>query len=377
MSILAVMSGCSHVTKPPALAGAMPIVADDGRVTFQLYAPNAKIVNVGGDISHDDVPMTRNKQTGIWSTTVGPLRPDMYGYNFIVDGQSMPDPNNTLPKVGVVWFASQFMLPGPEADFLAVQNVPHGELHELWYWSDALHETRRVIVYTPPGYDQTSDKKYPVLYLLHGFGDDETGWTNAGRANFIMDNLLAEGKAKPAIIVMPFGHLSRQSVIDINHERAIHPTTRSSTNLFTVEKIQAELLNSVIPLIEKNYHVNTDRTQRAIVGLSMGGHQSLAIGLNNLDKFSYVAGFSSALMGDLKPEFGSFLDHPDAANSQLKLLWIGIGDRDNLLKGDQNFEHQLSERGIKHEWVITPGYWHMWPLWRMYLRDLLPRLFQD
>jgi enterochelin esterase-like enzyme len=351
------------------------MVAEDGHVTFHMYAPNAKNVSLGGDVSQKDVPLTRNPQTGIWSLTVGPLRPDVYGYNFIVDGQSMPDPNNTMAKVGVIWFASQFSVPGPEADYLAVRNVPHGELHELWYFSDALHEERRVIVYTPPGYDQTSDKKYPVLYLLHGFGDTETGWTNAGRANFIIDNLLADGKAKPMLIVMPFGHLSRQVVIEQNRRRASGPTTRPRIDLTTIGKIQAELLDSVIPLVEKNYHVSADRNHRAIAGLSMGGAQSLVIGLNNLDKFAYVAGFSSGINGDLQPAFGSFLDHPEAANSQLKLLWFGVGDRDMLLKGNQEFENLLSEHGIKHEWVVTPGYWHTWTLWRMYLRDVLPMLF--
>src|SRR5450432_297234 len=292
ISVFAMMSGCTHATKPPALAGAMPTVAEDGHVTFKFYAPNAKVVTLGGDVSQKDIPLLRDQQSGIWSLTVVPLRPDMYGYNFNVDGQSMPDPNNTLPKVGVIWFASQFLVPGDSANFLTVQNIPHGELHEQWYYSDALKETRRVIVYTPPGYDQTSDKKYPVLYLLHGNGDNESGWTNAGLANFIMDNLLAAGQAKPALIVMPFGHLSRDAVITATRNRANapttrpgQPTTRPRIDLATTQNLQAELLNSVIPLVEKNYHVNSDQSHRAIAGLSMGGQQALIIGLNNLDKF--------------------------------------------------------------------------------------------
>lgn len=381
LSLAVITMMASKLLAQPALppdrptAGSMPLVNADGSVTFKLYAPNAKEVSVSGDIALDPVAMNIGAD-GIWSATVGPLKPDMYGYGFIVDGQSMPDPNNDTPQVGVLWFFSQVLVPGPEADFLTVQNVPHGQVRHLWYYSRQLDMTRGLIVYTPPGYETATDQRYPVLYLLHGHGDDENGWTNVGQANFIMDNLLAAGKTKPAIIVMPFGHPSRQWVIDRARPLPGGATTRPG-DMTVMPIIQTELLDNVIPLIEKSFRVKADAADRAIAGLSMGGAQALTIGMNHPDEFAYVAGFSAGLPADVKPAFAGPLANPDQVNSQLKLLWLGVGDKDRLLKVNQDFEQVLTDRGIKHEWVVTPGYKHSWTLWRHYLRDLLPRLFAD
>jgi enterochelin esterase-like enzyme len=364
-AILILLAAEARAQTRPTTVGTEPKVGEDGFVTFHLNAPNAKGVKVGGDFSLDSVAMTQDAQ-GTWSARVGPLRPDVYSYNFTMDGLDLPDPNNSTPKVGVIWMASQFLVPGEAADFLMQKDVPHGELRTLWYHS------RPLIIYTPPGYDESGNPLYPVIYLLHGYGDTETGWTNAGRANFIMDNLIAAGQARPALIVMPFGHPSREWVI--GKPRQLMGT--AAARAYNVDFMQADLLANVIPLVEKNYRVIADRSGRAIAGLSMGGYQSLNIGLKNLDKFEYVAGFSSAIKDGIGG-FASFLSRPDAANSQLKLLWIGIGDKDDLLGGNRQFEQALTEQGIKHEWVLTPGYGHAWTLWRVYLRDVIPKLFRD
>ena len=374
------MAGCAAPNhQAPAeiepAAGTAPVVGAEGRVTFSIYAPNAKAVSVSGDFSLVTVPMEKDGR-GLWSATVGPLGADLYSYNFNVDGLDMPDPANTTPKVGAIWFSSEFLVPGEAADFFAVKSVPHGEVREIWYESPALHETRRVIVYTPPGYDESVDAKYPVLYLLHGYGDYEDGWLDGGRANFVMDNLIEAGKAKPAIVVMPFGHPSREWVVSRGRPKSLKPGAVRSGDFFATGVIEDELFQSVIPLIEKSFRVKADREDRAIAGLSMGGSQALTIGLNHLESFAYVAGFSSALVGDNEAAFGNVFRHPDEVNRQLKVLFLGIGDKDGLLENDVPFEKRLTEVGIKHDWVVTPGYAHAWTLWRVYLRDLAPRLFQ-
>ena len=206
-----------------------------------------------------------------------------------------------------------------------------------------------MIVYTPPGYDAAAAKTYPVLYLLHGSGDDETYWTQVGRANFIMDNLLAANKAKPALIVMPFGHPSREAGAG---------KAKGGGGAGFMEK---DLLENVIPLVEKEYRVGKDANHRAIAGLSMGGNQALTIGLNNLSRFAYVAGFSFAGAGaNAANTFRTVLDDPDKSNKQIKLLWIGCGEEDSLFKGNQGFDQLLTSRNIKHEWVATPRYGHVW-----------------
>jgi enterochelin esterase-like enzyme len=205
--------------------------------------------------------------------------------------------------------------------------------------------------------------------MLHGMGDDEGFWTSVGRANLIMDNLLADGKTKPAIIVMPFGHPSR----NIAARRRGAP--RGGV-MFDVAMLEKDLKENVVPMIEKEYSVNADRNSRAIAGLSMGGYQAMASGLNNLPMFAYAAGFSSALVGaPFDTVVEPFLADPAKANKQLRLLWLGVGGDDGLLAANQKFEQLLSEKGIRHEWTITPGYAHWWTLWRAYLYTLLPLLF--
>ena len=280
---LVVLCGVSAaaLAQPASTQVVSPVVGADRKVTFRLRAPNAKEVKADGDWTKKPAAMTKDDK-GIWSLTTEPLEPNLYGYFFVVDGVNMPDPSNTSMRVGSKNIKSQLDVPGDKADFLAIQNVPHGTLHEHWYYAEPLKTTRRVIVYTPPGYQAAAGKELPVLYLLHGSGDDETYWTHVGRANFIMDNLLAAGKAKPALIVMPFGHVSR---------KAGAGRAKGGGGAGFMEK---DLLENVLPLVENSYRVGKDANRRAIAGLSMGGNQALTIGLNNRSKFAYVAGFSSA-----------------------------------------------------------------------------------
>jgi enterochelin esterase-like enzyme len=377
LSLVILSLGSQSVFSQPP--GGTPIISPevlpDRTVTFRLLAPNAENVQVGGEFATRPLSMTKDEK-GIWSVTTPPLEPNTYGYNFIMDGLTMPDPSNTHVRVGALWFATQVDVPGDKPAFFAAQDVPHGTMHGHWYYSKALKTVRHVNVYTPPGYNPSADKPYPVLYLLHGMGDDEGFWTQVGYANFIMDNLLATGKAKPALIAMPFGHSSRA----VRREpRAGGPPAGTESRggpLFGVEVLENDLIENVIPLVEKEYRAGNDANHRAIAGLSMGGYQALSIGLANPDKFAYVGAFSSALLNqDLEDEFKSLLDNPEKANKHIRLLWIGCGADDRLLSGNQKFHDLLTAKGIRHEWVTTPGYGHVWTLWRVYLRDLLPKLF--
>jgi enterochelin esterase family protein len=390
--VFAAIAGAA-IAQPPPMAVVSPEVHSDRTVTFRIPAPNAKQVTVSGEFDHHPVVMTRD-DSGVWSVTVGPLKPDIYGYGFSVDGFNTPDPSNTFVRVGALAYESQVEVPGPEEDFAAIRNVPHGTLHVHWYHSTELNTERRVLVYTPPGYESGAIRAYPVLYLLHGMGDDEGFWTSVGRANFIMDNLLADGKTKPALIVMPFGHASR-NIMGFRRPASgappgAAPSAASAAQtgpprnvpsmgaMFGVEMLETDLKQNIMPMVEREYRVSKDRNQTAIAGLSMGGYQSLAIGLNNPQLFAYVAGFSSALVG---PKFDTqvqgFLSDPAKANTDLKLLWLSCGGDDGLLAPNQAFEQTLTADGIHHEWHVVPGYAHWWTLWRVNLRDLLPKLFSD
>ena len=399
LSLLAALVPLARIgcAQPPPMAVLSPEVSADRKVTFRLPAPNAKDVTVNGDFTHKAVPMVKDDATGVWSVTVGPLDPNVYAYAFRMDGLNLPDPSNTFVRVGAMAFMSQVYVPGDGAAFLALRDVPHGEVHQLWYHSRALNAERRVLVYTPPGYESGKVKDYPVLYLLHGMGDDEAFWTTVGRAHFIMDNLLAEKKAVPALIVMPTGHSGdgRSGGRGGRGRGASGPGAGAAARgdagasavapgragagrggMFEVPMMETELKENIIPMIESQYRVSKDREKRAIAGLSMGGYQSLAVGLDNLPLFAYVGGFSSAIVGSgMDTVVPSFLADPAKANQQLKLLWLGCGSDDSLLAANKKFEETLTAKGIKHEWTVTEGYAHWWTLWRVYLRDLLPKLF--
>ena len=336
-----------------------PEVHRDSRVTFRLRAPQAKQVKIEAGFVQGNQLMKKD-ENGLWSITLGPVKPDIYDYIFNVDGLQVVDPSNSWLKVWLGNSRNLVEIPGDEPMFYEAQQVPHGTIHIHKYQSKSLGVPRRLYLYTPPGYETNQQTKYPVLYLFHGFGDTEDAWTGVGRANFIMDNLIAANKSKPFIIVMPYGHTPSSP-----------PVMQSIGRYAAFEK---DLIEDVIPYVQKCYRVSTRQKDRAIAGLSMGGGQSLTIGLGNLDLFGWVGAFSSAIPEGQKLE--ELLAKPEAINEKLELLWIGCGRNDFLFEANQKFLERLNAEKIKHTSNITDGA-HEWRIWRNYLNELAPLLFKQ
>jgi enterochelin esterase-like enzyme len=344
-----------------------PEIAADRHVTFRLAAPNAHEVVLSGEFMREKLPLKKD-ETGVWSVTVGPIAPEIYCYSFSVDGVHTIDGSNPSLKTGSVAATLESLLevPAPQPAFYDGQAVPHGEVRTLWYDSKALGTQRRVLVYVPPGYDDAARRgeTYPVLYLLHGARADETAWVKLGRANLILDNLLAANAARPFIVVMPFGY-------------GVDPNGPGPHDQNTVQ-FSRDLLTDVMPLVEARFRTVPDRDHRALIGLSMGGGEAFSIGLNHLERFSYVAGFSAGIgrPAGYPQTFASLIADPATANKQLKLLWIGCGTEDaSHLSDARAFSALLREHGVKHTLVETPGA-HTWIVWREYLREVAPMLFR-
>ncbi|HKD04884.1 MAG TPA: alpha/beta hydrolase-fold protein [Bryobacteraceae bacterium] len=363
---------------PPIVS---PEVGADRRVTFRLRAPNATAVTLNGEWKGgSNVAMTKD-DSGVWSVVTDPIAPESWFYSFSVDGVRLNDPSN--PRNNVLF------VPGAESADLAIADIPHGDLRQVWYASPTMKEQRRMLVYTPPGYDK-SKMAYPVLYLLHGWGGDEEEWTNAGYVPQIMDHLLADKKIKPMLVVMPNGHPNQQAAPHVAPTDAgtALPTPQVS-EMHTRLSAQG-MLDDVIPFIEANYRVKPDRENRAIAGLSMGGEQASYIGLNHLDKFAWIGTFSGAfvmLPGRTAPGRGdtsvggSVLDQnfsklSAADNSKIHLLYVSCGTDDSLIKANRDFKEWLKSRNVKFVDVETPGYAHVWRYWRVSLIDFTPRLFR-
>jgi enterochelin esterase-like enzyme len=342
-----------------AAAIVSPEVHPDQTVTFRLRAPDAKEVKVGGEWSGGTKSLSNDE--GVWSVTIGPLEPDIYGYNFTLDGVGVVDPNNPWVKPMRAARTSVVEVPGDPPRVWEWQPVAHGSVHEHYYFSKSLSVKRRLHVYTPPGYEGNSTK-YPVLYLFHGSGDNDATWTEVGRANFIADNLMAQHKAQPMIIVMTDGHAFTGN------------PTQVTTNMISrnVTSFGEDLLKDVMPLVESTYRVKANRENRAIIGLSMGGGQSLGIGLRHRELFAYVGGMSSYLPGADKAVDELFPD----SKSDLKLLWFACGKDDRLVENARQLSAALKAKGIPHEFKETPGN-HSWPVWRRYLGEFMPLLFTE
>ena len=337
-----------------------PEVHPDGRITFRLRAPKAEKVTVACEAVGTQ-SMQKDEQ-GVWSVTVGPVEPGLYDASFDVDGLRLVDPAS--PNVfGNRQGARDYVeVPGPAGHprHDEWRDVPHGTVTAHWYTSAANGARRRVHVYAPPGYRPEAATRYPVLYLLHGSGDNDSHWTLLGRANVIADNLLADGRCVPMLIVMPDGH-----VVDRGHEG-----DRSRGR----ELFGKDLLESVVPLVESNYRVQADPQHRGIVGLSMGGGQSIAVGLGHLEQFAWIGAFSAAVSPQ-DPVLTGLRADPNAANQKIKLLWIGIGKDDFLLSRNHDFIKVLDELKIRHTYQETAGR-HAWGVWRGYLAEFLPLLFR-
>ena len=349
--------------RPPSLI--TPEIHSDNSVTFRFLAPNAQEVKLARE-GTEPVAMQKDDQ-GVWSVTTAPLSPDYYGYSFVVDGVRSLDPSNhglvpNLISPGNFVHVSDPALPWE------LNDVPHGEVHHHFYRSAVADDQRDFYVYTPPGYDPAAKTTYPVLYLLHGYSDDASGWTAVGRANVILDNLIAQGKAKPMIVVMPLGY-GTMEIITLGWGAWGHTDVRDKN----FSKFREALLTEVMPKVESEYRVSKDRNSRAIAGLSMGGSESLLTGLNNLDKFAWVGAFSS---GGIPDDFEKDFPGLDAkSNQQLRLLWIACGTEDRLITVNRNLREWLKTKGIQHVDIETPGM-HTWMVWRRNLAEFAGLLFR-
>lgn len=353
-----------HPQPPPPLIS--PEVHADGSVTFRFEAPNAIKVELERE-GTDPAPMQKDDK-GVWSVTTAPLAPDYYGYSFTADGARMMDPSNPALVPNLIDPGNAVHVPGPPSLPWEWNDVPHGEIHHHFYRSTVAGDNRDYYVYTPPGYDPAKKKTYPVLYLLHGYSDDASGWTAVGHANVILDNLIAQGKAKPMIVVMPLGY----GTMDMIHQgwNAWDDTDLRDRNF---NKFREALLTEVMPRVENEYRITKDRNARAIAGLSMGGSESLLTGLNHLDKFSWIGAFSS---GGIPQDFQTDFPSLDAkANRQLHLLWIACGTEDRLITINRNLREWLKGKGVKETEIETPGM-HTWMVWRRNLPEFVPLLFR-
>jgi enterochelin esterase-like enzyme len=352
-------------------------VGDDHSVTFRIYAPKAEAVTVAGDFGRGD--LTKDDR-GVWSVTVGPLTPDFYSYSFSIDGVKTLDARNAMFKPGIAGLDSMFEVPGPASDFQATKNVPHGEIRAAWFPSSVLGHSRRLHVYTPPGYEGGSEK-YPVLYLLHGSGDDDAGWTTIGRTGFILDNLIAAGKAKPMLVVMPNGSLPIPDGI-----RRFEADGRTTTAEWRAasegnqSKIARHIVEDIVPFIEKTYRVKAGPKNRALAGLSMGGGHTTRVLTSTPDAFT-AYGIWSASIGrdggkDWAAKNAAFLSNAKVLNGSIGILSISVGEKDEgALEGSKVLDELLTKNGIKHELRVTSGA-HTWINWRKYLHEFAPRLFQ-
>jgi enterochelin esterase family protein len=343
---------------PPLVS---PEVWPDHRVTFRVRAPHATEVGLWGDWmpipSSQTQPMTR-EAGGDWAITLGPLEPGAAIYTVTVDGVTTTDPVNPKVKLRARTSASLVTVPGDGSEQWEARDVPHGTLEVNWARSEILGDTRSYIVYTPPGYAAQRGRRYPVLVLLHGSNDTAAGWTDVGRANFILDNLLAAHRAAPMIVVMPWGH-----AVPFDGPQAENDT-----------RFERYLLAEVLPQVEHKYRVKDGRAQRAIVGLSMGGGQALKIGLGHLDRFGAVAAFSSAIPSDAEVRFHSLFEAPESVNRKLALLWIGCGRQDAGFERNQGFADLLTRHGLRNTFYPMEGR-HNFTVWRRCFAEVAPQLF--
>jgi enterochelin esterase-like enzyme len=350
--------------RPPSLN--TPEVHSDNSVTFRFLAPNAQEVKLNRE-GTDSVAMQKDDK-GVWSVNTAPLPPDYYGYSITVDGVRSLDPFNHGLVPNLISPGNFVHVPGPPSLPWELNDVPRGEVHHHFYKSDVAGDQRDFYVYTPPGYDPAGKTTYPALYLLHGYSDDASGWTAVGRANVILDNLIAQGKAKPMIVVMPLGY-GTMEIITLGWGAWSHTDVRDKN----FSNFRQALLTEVMPKVESEYRITKDRNSRAIAGLSMGGSESLLTGLNHLDQFAWVGAFSS---GGIPDDFEKDFPGLDAkAKQQLHLLWIACGTEDRLITVNRNLREWLKNKGVQPTDIETPGM-HTWMVWRRNLAEFAGLLFR-
>ena len=340
-----------------------PEVLADGTATLRLRAPQAEKVDVS--LEGAVLPMQKDAD-GLWSVSTAALPPEIYSYHFVVDGVSMLDPKNTDVRDNLQTVSDNLTIPGTPPAPWELQAIPHGILEHRFYTSQVvlglMNNQDDFYVYTPPGYDAKAHRSYPVLYLLHGYSDAADGWPTVGKANFILDSLIASGKAKPMIVVMTLGY---------GNMAVLKPGRTPAISAESVALYQKALLTEVIPQVESNYHVSKKREDRAIAGLSMGGQESLLTGLNHTDLFAWIGTFSAGVNANTVTQ----LPPLTAQKANLRLLWIACGVDDSLLKPNQTVIAALKAEGLPVTAIETPGH-HQWPVWRDNLIHFVPLLFQ-
>lgn len=340
-----------NAQRPPVISS--PEVHADNSVTFRVHAPKAQNVKLEAQFLKSPVAMAKDS-VGVWSITVAPVKPDIYPYSFWVDSIQINDPNNTLIFANENFKNSLVDVPGSTPLIHSLQNVPHGKISYQYYKSATLGTTRRLLVYTPAGFDASGKTKYPVLYLIHGGSDTEETWTKVGRANLIADNLIAQGKAKPMIIVMPYGNVRPSAMPNFTQD----------------------VIKDIIPYIEANYPVLTDSKNRAVAGFSVGGGQTLNIGLTNTDKFAYVCSYAPyTATEEFKKNFSNYAPNAELMNKQLKLFTISVGTDDFLYESVKQNIALFREKGLNvKDYIVDGG--HTWMNCKLFLATTLQEIFK-
>ena len=337
--------------RPPTISS--PDINPDRSITFRYYSRTAQKVMLRGEFLSSPLAMTKDT-SGIWSITVPLVKPDIYPYSFKVDSIEIADPNNTKLFANERFKRSIVDIPGETPLIHSLQNVPHGKISYHWYKSSTLNSTRRLLVYTPPGFNHESKKKYPVLYLIHGGSDTDETWTKVGHANFIADNLIAKGLAIPMIIVMPYGNVRPKPMADFTKD----------------------VVNDIIPFIESNYPVLTDSKNRAVAGFSVGGGQTLNIGFTNIDKFAYICSYAPyTATEEFEKNFANWMPDAEKINKQLKLFTISVGTDDFLYESVKKNIAMFEEKKIKVKPYIVPG-GHTWMNCKEFLAVTLQEIFK-
>ena len=359
-----------------------PQVNSEGRVKLQIKAPEAIKVAVNF-WSGPKMDMIK-KEDGTWEVTTPAQAPGLHYYTINVDGVGVSDPNSTAFFAGSR-YVSAVEIPELGSDYYLKKDVPAGQVRDIWYFSKVTGSWRHAMVYLPPQYEKQIKKRFPVLYLQHGGGEDETGWIRQGNANFILDNLIAEGKAKPMIVVMANGYPARANQVAPDMSK-VERGSAEWIKLFEkrMEVFEDEITDVLIPFVDKEYRTLSDRNNRAMAGLSMGGMQTYYVTTKNLNLFSYIGGFSGAggfLTGgkfDPKKDYQGVFADPDAFAKKVHLLWLGIGtaEPENMRNGIHGLHKSLNDAGIKHVFVESQGTDHEWQTWRRNLLDFAPRLFK-
>jgi enterochelin esterase family protein len=382
MALVALLAGGPLAAQQPdssapassnARGSMYPRVSPDRRVVFRYVAPNAKRVQVTGGSGLVASPLDLQKGAdGAWTVTTPPAEPGLHYYWFLVDSAMAMDPGSET-YFGYNRQTSGVEVPDPEGDYYAVKDVPHGEIHERWYRSAATGTTRRAYVYTPAEYDTRLTARYPVLYLQHGAGEDERGWVKQGRMNFIMDNLIASGRARPMIVVMESGYATPPGPPPASPAPPA-PGFNAATRAFG-----DVVIRDLIPMIDATYRTIADRDHRAMAGLSMGGGQTMQITLANLDRFAYIGSFSGALVRDfaVKTSYNGAFADAAAFNRRVRLLYFSAGTGESFHQLATTIRQALTSAGITSVFYESLGTAHEWQTWRRSLNDFAPRLFRE